>query len=74
MRKEGVVIPADEMLKFAKLFKDEITLDSLPRPQLVALCRVLEIIPIGTSSVLKYLLTLKLRSLTVDDKVNSIPL
>lgn len=60
------------MLKFSKLFKDEITLDSLPRPQLVALCRVLELKPIGTSSVLKYMLTLKLRSLTVDDRVNSI--
>ncbi|XP_060846596.1 mitochondrial proton/calcium exchanger protein-like [Rhopalosiphum padi] len=69
VRKEGVVIPADEILKFSKLFKDEITLDSLPRPQLVALCRVLEIQPIGTSSVLKYLLTLKLRALTVDDKM-----
>ncbi|CAH1736857.1 unnamed protein product [Aphis gossypii] len=69
VRKEGVVIPADEMLKFSKLFKDEITLDSLPRPQLVALCRVLEIKPIGTLSVLKYLLTLKLRSLIVDDKM-----
>ncbi|CAI6355080.1 unnamed protein product [Macrosiphum euphorbiae] len=69
VRKEGVVIPADEMLKFSKLFKDEITLDSLPRPQLVALCRVLELKPIGTSSVLKYMLTLKLRSLTVDDRI-----
>ncbi|XP_015371474.1 PREDICTED: LETM1 and EF-hand domain-containing protein anon-60Da, mitochondrial-like [Diuraphis noxia] len=69
VRKEGIVIPAHEMLKFSKLFKDEITLDSLPRPQLVALCRVLELQSFGTSSVLKYLLTLKLRSLLVDDKM-----
>ncbi|CAH1714907.1 unnamed protein product [Aphis gossypii] len=67
-RIECAVIPANEMLKFTKLFEDEITLDSLPRPQLVALCRVLEIQPIRTSSVLKYILTRKLRSLTVDDK------
>lgn len=70
MRKEGVVISADEILKFSKLFKDEITLDSLPRPQLVALCRVLELRPIGTSNFLRFQLQLKLRSLALDDKVN----
>lgn len=59
------------MLKFSKLFKDEITLDSLPRPQLVALCRVLELRPIGTSNFLRFQLTLKLRSLAIDDKVNT---
>ncbi|XP_050548757.1 mitochondrial proton/calcium exchanger protein-like [Daktulosphaira vitifoliae] len=69
VRKEGVVISADEILKFSKLFKDEITLDSLPRPQLVALCRVLELRPIGTSNFLKFQLNLKLRSLAIDDKM-----
>lgn len=59
------------MLKFSKLFKDEITLDSLPRPQLVALCRVLELRPLGTSNFLRFQLTLKLRSLALDDKVNA---
>jgi LETM1 and EF-hand domain-containing protein 1 len=60
------------MLKFSKLFKDEITLDSLPRPQLVALCRVLELRPIGTSNFLRFQLTLKLRTLAIDDKVQFI--
>ncbi|XP_015369714.1 PREDICTED: LETM1 and EF-hand domain-containing protein anon-60Da, mitochondrial-like [Diuraphis noxia] len=69
VRQEGTVISADEILKFSKLFKDEITLDSLPRPQLVALCRVLELRPIGTSNFLRFQLTLKLRSLAIDDKV-----
>lgn len=69
VRQEGTVISADEILKFSKLFKDEITLDSLPRPQLVALCRVLELRPIGTSNFLRFQLTLKLRSLSIDDKV-----
>lgn len=72
MRQEGVVISADEILKFSKLFKDEITLDSLPQPQLVALCRVLELRPIGTSNFLRFQLALKLRSLAIDDKANSI--
>lgn len=69
VRQEGTVISADEILKFSKLFKDEITLDSLPRPQLVALCRVLELRPIGTSNFLRFQLTLKLRSLSIDDKM-----
>lgn len=69
VRQEGVVIPADEILKFSKLFKDEITLDSLPQPQLVALCRVLELRPIGTSNFLRFQLALKLRSLAIDDKM-----
>ncbi|VVC30884.1 LETM1-like,EF-hand domain pair,Letm1 ribosome-binding domain,EF-hand domain [Cinara cedri] len=69
VRQEGVVISADQILKFSKLFKDEITLDSLPRPQLVALCRVLELRPLGTSNFLRFQLTLKLRSLAIDDKM-----
>lgn len=72
MRQEGGVTSADEILKFSKLFKDEITLDSLLRPQLVALCRVLELRPIGTSNFLRFQLTLKLRSLAIDDKVNAV--
>ncbi|XP_050425558.1 mitochondrial proton/calcium exchanger protein-like [Adelges cooleyi] len=69
VRQKGVVIPAEDILKFSKLFKDDITLDSLGRPQLVALCRVLDIRPIGTSNVLIWRIKLKLRSLAIDDKV-----
>lgn len=57
-------------MKFSKLFEDEITLDSLSRPQLTALCRVLEIQPIGTNNFLRFHLRMKLRSLAADDKVN----
>lgn len=57
-------------MKFSKLFEDEITLDSLPRPQLIALCRVLELKPIGTSNFLRFQLRMKLRSLAADDVVS----
>jgi hypothetical protein len=57
-------------MKFSKLFEDEITLDSLSRPQLTALCRVLEIQPIGTNNFLRFHLRMKLRSLAADDKVH----
>ncbi|KAH8384621.1 hypothetical protein KR093_003068, partial [Drosophila rubida] len=59
----------DDIIKFAKRFDDEITLDSLTREQLAALCRVLELNTIGTTMLLRFQLRLKLRSLATDDRV-----
>uniref|UniRef100_A0A069DWN5 Mitochondrial proton/calcium exchanger protein n=1 Tax=Panstrongylus megistus TaxID=65343 RepID=A0A069DWN5_9HEMI len=67
VRTTGHMTTSDEIMKFSKLFEDEITLDSLPRPQLMALCRVLEMNPIGTTNFLRFQLRLKLRSLAADD-------
>lgn len=58
-----------EIMKFSKLFEDEITLDSLSRPQLLALCRVLEANTIGTTNFLRFQLRMKLRSLAADDRM-----
>ncbi|XP_012281545.1 mitochondrial proton/calcium exchanger protein [Orussus abietinus] len=69
LRKTGAVATTDEIMKFSKLFEDEITLDSLTRPQLVALCRVLDVRTLGTSNFLRFLLRMKLRSLVADDKL-----
>ncbi|XP_040169377.1 mitochondrial proton/calcium exchanger protein isoform X1 [Anopheles arabiensis] len=65
---ENFTISNEEILKFSKLFEDEITLDSLNRQQLQALCRVLEVSPIGTSNLLRFQLRLKLRNLAADDR------
>lgn len=64
-------VSTDEIIKFAKRFDDEITLDSLSREQLAALCRVLELNTIGTTTLLRFQLRLKLRSLATDDRVIS---
>lgn len=69
MRNSSEPISNKEILKFSKIFEDEITLDSLSRPQLIALCRVLEIQPMGTSNFLVFQLRMKLRSLAADDKL-----
>ncbi|XP_063708223.1 mitochondrial proton/calcium exchanger protein [Culicoides brevitarsis] len=69
VRNTGDTATNEEIIKFSKLFEDEITLDSLARQQLTALCRVLEINTIGTSAVLRFQLEMKLRSLTADDRV-----
>ncbi|KAL5021304.1 hypothetical protein ScPMuIL_000459 [Solemya velum] len=69
IRSSGIQTPSDELLKFSKLFEDEITLDNLSRAQLQALCRVLELPTIGMDNFLRFQLRLKLRQLKADDKV-----
>nr|XP_033806884.1 mitochondrial proton/calcium exchanger protein isoform X2 [Geotrypetes seraphini]XP_033806893.1 mitochondrial proton/calcium exchanger protein isoform X2 [Geotrypetes seraphini] len=59
----------EEIMRFSKLFEDELTLDNLTRPQLVALCRLLELQSIGTNNFLRFQLTMKLRSIKADDKL-----
>ncbi|XP_072262669.1 mitochondrial proton/calcium exchanger protein isoform X1 [Pyxicephalus adspersus] len=59
----------EEILRFSKLFEDELTLDNLTRPQLVALCKLLELQSIGTNNFLRFQLTMKLRSIKADDKM-----
>ncbi|XP_014295082.1 mitochondrial proton/calcium exchanger protein [Microplitis demolitor] len=69
LRSTGGVASNDDILKFSKVFEDEITLDSLSRQQLVALCRLLDIQTLGTSNFLRFLLRMKLRNLAADDRV-----
>ncbi|KAE8628902.1 hypothetical protein XENTR_v10000280 [Xenopus tropicalis] len=59
----------EEIVRFSKLFEDELTLDNLTRPQLVALCKLLELQSIGTNNFLRFQLTMKLRSIKADDKL-----
>lgn len=69
IRETGEHATSEEIIKFSKLFEDEITLDSLTRPQLTALCRLLELQPIGTNNFLRFQLRMKLRSLNADDQM-----
>ncbi|XP_015233988.1 PREDICTED: LETM1 and EF-hand domain-containing protein 1, mitochondrial isoform X3 [Cyprinodon variegatus] len=59
----------EQIIKFSKLFEDELTLDNLTRPQLVALCRLLELQSIGTNNFLRFQLIMKLRNIRADDKL-----
>lgn len=70
VRTSGGMATNEEIMKFSKLFQDEITLDSLNRAQLMALCRVLELQPFGTNNFLRFQLRMKLRSLAADDRVS----
>ncbi|CAB4066489.1 LETM1 [Lepeophtheirus salmonis] len=59
----------EEILKFSKLFEDEITLDNMRRGQLVAICRLLELTPFGNNNFLRFQIEMKLRQLKTDDLV-----
>lgn len=69
VRTSGEQATSDEIMKFSKLFEDEITLDSLSRQQLTAICKVLEVGSLGTSNFLRFQLRMKLRALAADDRM-----
>ncbi|XP_016065931.1 PREDICTED: LETM1 domain-containing protein LETM2, mitochondrial [Miniopterus natalensis] len=58
-----------EIVRFSKLFEDELTLEHLGRPQLVALCKLLELPSFGTNNLLRFQLLMKLKSIKADDKI-----
>ncbi|XP_056592540.1 LETM1 domain-containing protein LETM2, mitochondrial isoform X1 [Triplophysa dalaica] len=60
-----------DIVKFSKLFEDELTLEHLERPQLVALCKLLELQPIGTNNLLRFQLMMQLRTIKADDEMIS---
>jgi len=61
VKEEGVTPTNEDIVKFSQLFEDEITLDNMNRSQLVALCRLLELTPIGTNNFLRFQLEMKVR-------------
>ena len=63
------ILDNDKIMKFAKLFEDDITLDNMDRNQLSAICRLLNLTPIGTSPFLRLQIELKLRGLKADDRL-----
>ncbi|XP_037454262.1 mitochondrial proton/calcium exchanger protein-like [Triticum dicoccoides] len=67
--RKGERVSNDEILNFAKLFNDELTLDNMSRPRLVNMCKYMGIRPFGTDHYLRFMLRKKLRDIKNDDKV-----
>ncbi|KAH7282921.1 hypothetical protein KP509_35G053400 [Ceratopteris richardii] len=63
----GEKVSNEDILRFAKLFNDEITLDNLSRPRLISMCKYMGIKPYGTNSYLGYMLRSKLTWIKNDD-------
>ncbi|KFD52100.1 hypothetical protein M513_07082 [Trichuris suis] len=68
IRQQEGYVSNEELLKYSKLFEDELTLDSLSHEQLKALCLIVGLKPMGTSNMLRFQLRLKLRELKADDR------
>uniref|UniRef100_A0A7S3G7J0 Mitochondrial proton/calcium exchanger protein n=1 Tax=Palpitomonas bilix TaxID=652834 RepID=A0A7S3G7J0_9EUKA len=67
--RNGQKVSNEDILRFSKLFDDEIALDTLPRTQLVSMCRFLNINPYGTDALLRILLRARLQELKADDEL-----
>jgi LETM1 and EF-hand domain-containing protein 1 len=60
----GSAVDGAELVKFARLFNDELTLDRLDRVQLVSMCQLLSIPPFGTDGFLRTRLRAHLERIT----------
>lgn len=69
VRETGQTASTDDIVKFSRLFEDEVTLESLDHGQLKALCRLLELNSIGPKALLGFHLRLRVHQLKVDDRV-----
>ncbi|KAL2343177.1 hypothetical protein Fmac_004462 [Flemingia macrophylla] len=69
MIRRGASVSNEEILGFAKLFNDELTLDNISRPRLVNMCKYMGISPFGTDAYLRYMLRKRLQRIKEDDKL-----
>ncbi|MCO5611276.1 hypothetical protein L7F22_065528 [Adiantum nelumboides] len=65
----GENVSNNDILGFAKLFNDEMTLDNLSRPRLISMCKYMGIKPYGTDAYLCYMLRSKLAGIKNDDRL-----
>eukprot|EP00019_Armaparvus_languidus_P002370 CAMPEP_0168606944 /NCGR_PEP_ID=MMETSP0420-20121227/16866_1 /TAXON_ID=498008 /ORGANISM="Pessonella sp." /LENGTH=444 /DNA_ID=CAMNT_0008646693 /DNA_START=680 /DNA_END=2011 /DNA_ORIENTATION=+ len=67
--KSGQSVDAKQSLRFARLFKDDFTIDNLSRTQLVAMCKLLLLKPYGTDGFLRWQIEREVKKLIQDDKL-----
>lgn len=66
--RNGERIPPDVIIRYATYFKDDLTLDNMPRMQLINMCKYMGIQPYGSDSFLRFQLRHKIRVLKEDDQ------
>lgn len=69
VRATGEQPSSEDVIKVAKLFDDDLTLDNLTRPQLVSMCRYMQINAFGTDNYLRYQVRHKLNRIKRDDMI-----
>jgi LETM1 and EF-hand domain-containing protein 1, mitochondrial len=66
--KLGKPIPNEKVIQIAKVFRDELTLANITRPQLVSMCRYMGLQTYGSDDFLRFQLRNKLRAIKEDDR------
>lgn len=69
VRSTGEEPSTEEVVRVARLFEDDLTLENLTRPQLVSMCRYMNINAFGTDIFLRYTIRNRLTKLKEDDRV-----
>jgi len=67
VRATGEQPSPEDVIRVAKLFTNEISLDNLSRPQLVSMCKYMNINAFGTDNFLKHQIRSRLEKIRVDD-------
>ncbi|TAQ91619.1 hypothetical protein B7494_g16 [Chlorociboria aeruginascens] len=71
VRATGEAPTAEDVIKVCKIFKDDLTLDNLSRPQLVGMCRYMNLNTFGTDMMLRYQIRHRMRQIKRDDRAIS---
>ncbi len=68
VRATGQSPTPEDVIKVCKIFKDDLTLDNLSRPQLVAMARYMNLNAFGTDMLLRYQIRRRMRQIKLDDR------
>lgn len=68
VRSTGEAPTPEDVVKVCKVFRDDLTLDNLSRPQLVSMCRYMNLNTFGTDMMLRYQIRHRMRQIKRDDK------
>lgn len=69
VRSTGESPSQEDVTRVAKLFDDDLTLDNLTRPQLVSMCRYMQVNAFGTDNFLRFQIRHELKRIRRDDIV-----
>jgi LETM1 and EF-hand domain-containing protein 1 len=67
--RDGGTVSNEELIKYAGLFEDSLTLDTLSRAQLIALAEILQLSSLGPDGVILYRIRSTLGAIKKDDRV-----
>lgn len=71
VRSTGEAPTAQDVIKVCKVFRDDLTLDNLSRPQLVSMCKYMNLNTFGTDMMLRYQIRHRMRQIKRDDRAIS---